>query len=74
MTTDSKKDDFELIVDYFDSPTEHIIREDSFWNKVLTDDQSELINDHIKSHNIKLIFNTHSHNVMMIVEMLSKRR
>ena len=34
-----------------------VCREKSFWNNALTDDQSQLINNHIKSHHINLIFN-----------------
>lgn len=34
-----------------------ICREKSFWNNALTDNQSQLINNHIKSHQVNLIFN-----------------
>ena len=34
-----------------------ICREKSFWENALTDNQSQLINNHIKSHQVNLIFN-----------------
>ncbi|MCX2679926.1 FAD/NAD(P)-binding oxidoreductase [Galbibacter sp. EGI 63066] len=41
-----------------DIPVTFLVREDSFWNNVLPDDESETINKHIRKHHVDLRLST----------------
>lgn len=41
-----------------DIPVSFLVREDSFWNKVLPKEESEMVNRHIRSHHIDLQLST----------------